>query len=450
MPAISKPGRACALVMAIASSTASAGQLDYTLYAGVSHSDNVNLSPSRPISQNILAPGVNFDFTQQGSTIQANVAGTLEYRDYLGSAFDNQTLAQLAGQVNWSVLPQRLDFTVQDFAGVQPLSTLSSNAPNNQQQTNVVVLGPTLYFRLGNTMRGQAELRYINSDASKTKAFNSSRGEAALRVIKDLSETDQLSANVQSQHVNFNNANAVSGTGSSLSNPDYNHNEIFGRYVSRLAHLDIDAALGWSQIDFHAAPSISSPLLRLTLGWQPTMRSNFSITASRRYSDAAADMIMPVQTRADAGARIEPTPFSPLGINTGDSVINSEVYLDRRLEGTYAFSTDRLALTVSPLYSHRSYLNDPSFDQTARGASGGLNYRLSERLSLLALADTERLTYRVLQRRDRTSDYEIGLNARETPHWSYRITLTHRQRHSTAAGEGYSENEIYFGVEFRR
>jgi len=95
-------------------------------------------------------------------------------------------------------------------------------------------------------------------------------------------------------------------------------------------------------------------------------------------------------------------------------------------------------------------VNDASFDQTERGGTAGLNYRLTERLSLRAAAETQHLDYRALQRRDRLSDYEAGLLLRETPHWSYRLTLTHRQRSSNVAGEGYSANEIYFGVEFRR
>ncbi|HEY8682912.1 MAG TPA: hypothetical protein VIM06_07055, partial [Rhodanobacter sp.] len=372
------------MALATTAGTASAAQFDYTAYAGIEHSDNVNLSATNPISQNTLTPGINFTFTQQGADIQANVAGTLEYRDYLGGAFDNQTLAQLSGQVNWTVLPQRLDFTVQDFAAVEPLSTLSSNAPDNQQQTNVVSLGPTLHFRLGNTLRGQAELRYINSDASKTKQFNSSRGEAALRVFKDLNETDQLSGNIESQHVHFNNTTngTAQGPGDLASNPDYSRNELFGRYTSKLAHFDIDAALGWSQIDFHAAPSASSALFRMTLGWRPTPRNSFSITAARQFSDAAEEMmLLPGQTLVGTDTSAPITPVGPTGINTGNSVIDPQVYLDRRLEGTYTFTDERLTLSVSPLYSQLHYLNLPTFDQTSRGASGGLNYRLGQRLS---------------------------------------------------------------------
>ncbi len=443
------PLRALVLAMALASGTAVAGQLDYSAYTGIEHTDNVNLSASQPISQNILSPGINFSFLQQGSTIQANIVGALEYRHFMGNAFDDQTLAQLNGQLNWTVLPQRLDFTVQDFAGVQPLSTLSSNTPANQQQTNVVTLGPTLHFRLGNTVHGQGELRYVSSDASRTKEFNSSRGLAALRLIKDLNPTDQLSLNLESQHVNYAERANPGSTGNF--NPNYNSNAVYVRYLSQLAHLDIDAAVGWSQLDFHGAPTESSPLLRLTVGWQATPHSNFSITGARQYSDATQDLMTPpaqiLVDPATAGGYAGPGSG---GINTGDSVINQQVYLDRRLEATYTFATARLDLTLSPFYGRRSYPNEGSFDQTERGVSGGFSYKLTRRLSLLAYADVRRLTYQALQRRDRTSAFQVGLNAVQTRHWSYQLSLTHRERSSNVPDAGYRENGIYFGVSYRR
>jgi hypothetical protein len=454
---------AMALAGVMASSATAAAQFDYTLYAGIEHTDNVNLSATNPISQNVLIPGLAFNFSQQGSTLQANLAGALEYRDYLGNTFGKQTLGQLTGQVNWTVIPQRLDFTVQEFAGVQPVSTLSSDSPNNQQQTNVLTLGPTLHFLLGDALRGQAELRYINSDASRTKAFNSSRGEAALRLFRDLSPTDQLSLNIESQHVNFYDGSSglndtVDGNpvdpnqlfDNTLDNPNYTRNEVFVRYLSKLTHFTIDTSLGWSQINFSKAGSVSNPLVRLTLGWQPTFRSSFSITAAREYSDAAEDAMEPGAIVVDANALPNSTPANPVGIETGNSVIDPQVYLDKRLEGTYAFTSDRVTLSLSPLYRQRDYLNNPTFNQTGRGGSGGLDYHLNTRLTLQAFADGESVTYHALSRRDRTSEYGIGLSDRTTAHWGWRLSLTHRQRDSNVADQGYRDNEIYLGVIFRR
>lgn len=423
---------AVTLALGAMSGMASAAQLDYTLYAGIEHSNNINLSSVNPISENILTPGLSFNFVQQGSTLQVNAVGNFEYEDYLNNHFGNQTLGELSAQANWTIVPQRLDMAFDDYAGVEPVDQLASNAPGNQQQTNVLVLGPTLHFRLGDTFRGQAELRYINSYASKTTEFNSSRGEAAFRVFKDLSVTDQLSANVETQRVAFSD---------STGGPDYNRNEVFGRYVSTLAKFNADIALGWSQLSFDRNGSDSAPLARLTFGWQPTLRSSLSLAAAYQYADAAEGLILP------PGQQLAPTPE---GINSGSAVTDSQVYLERRLELTYSFRAERFSFSVAPLFDKLDYINDTTFNQTGKGGSISIDYRLRPTLTLSGFGTAERLTYESLDRLDKTYRYGVDLSEQWTPHWSWHVALTRQLRTSDAIGQSYNENEIYFGVVFRR
>lgn len=433
MPASIKPVRAITLLFAASSAAASAAQLDYTLYTGIEHSDNIALTTTNQISQNVFTPGLTFTFDQQGSTIQANATGVLEYRDFLGRSISNQTQAQLAGQANWTIAPERLDLTIQDYAGIEPVNTLISNAPSNEQQTNVFALGPTLHFNLGSALRGQAELRYIDSYAQKNNDFDSQRGSAALRVLEDLSPTDQLSANIESQHTDFSNSD----------NSNYTRNELFGGYVRKLAHIDFNVALGWSQLDFEqgGTRNASSPLARLTLNWYSTSRSTITLAAVYEYTDAAQAMLSePGQLISEPGRTI----------NIGNAVINSQVYLDRHLQLTYGFRTERVTLSIAPIYSKLDYINDPSFNQTQRGGTLNLDYRLRPTLTLSAFANAERLVYNNLSRRDNTYNYGIDLSQQWTPHWSWRASLLHQRTSSTALNASFSENEIYLGVVFRR
>lgn len=442
MPVSKKFGCAAAtVVLTAATGVASAAQFDYTLYAGIEHSDNVDLSPTNPISQNMLIPGINFSFVQAGSTVQANVAGNLEYRDYLGNDFSNQLFAQLAGQVNWTLLPQRLDLEIDDFAGVQPVASLATNSPDNQQQTNVLSIGPTFHFMLGQTFRGQAELRYINSTAQTTKDFNSEREQGALRIFKDLSATDQLSVNLESQHVDFEN----DGGG-----PNYDRDQIFGRYTSKLANFDIDAMAGWSRIRYDQAKDASTPLAQISVSWHPSLSNSFTAVAGRQYSDAAEDMM------------VQPGQFSPVpigdistggggrGISTGDAIVSSQVYVEQRFEAIYAYTSERLTFRVAPLYRKLGYLNDPTFDEKGRGGSLGIDYRLRPQLLLSAFANEETLNYQFLDRRDKRTAYGLSLSGQRTPHWGWRLSFAHQQQSSTDATQTFHENEIYFGVIFKR
>lgn len=430
--------RTIGMALFIASANAAAADFDYSLRTGIDHSDNINLSNSQPISQNVLVPGVNFSFQQQGSVLQANVVGNVEYRDYLGNAFDSQTLAQLGGQANWTVLPQRLDFTVLDYAGIQPLSTLSTNVPNNQQQTNVLALGPTLHFRLGDTLRGEADLRYTNTYAAKTRQFDSSRGTAALRFIKDLSPTAHLSANIDTERVTFQD---ISG------GPSYSRSEVFGRYVSQLSHVDLDAAAGWSRVNFSGLPDSTTPLLRLRLAWRATPENTFAIAAARQISDSAQDLI----DQAGQVAAIGPVvaPIQP-NIDVGSAVISSGVYIERRIEASYLFVGKRLTFVLAPLYNKLSYINYSAPSQTGRGGRAGLDYRLTEQSTLSAFANTANVHYTSLDRTDRTTNYGVGVTSRRTQHWSVTLSLSHGLRSSTEPGQGYQVNEVYLGFIYRR
>ena len=426
--------RAVAAALTFAVGTASAGQLDYNLYAGAEQSDNINLASQHPVSQSVLIPGLNFVYDQQGADLKAHVLGNLEYRNYPGGKFNDQTQLELAGQAAWTLAPERLDLTVQDYAGVQPLDTLASNAPGNQQQTNVFAIGPVVHFRLGDSLRGQGELRYIDSHAEKTHQFDSRRGQAALRVLKDLSPAEQLSFNLDTERVDLYNDATTS---------NYSRHELFGRYTSKLAHFDLDVALGASQIDFDRADTHtqSSPLARVSADWRASQRSTFTLSATRQYADAAQDMMLRPGEAALGNTH---------GINTGDAVVSSQVYLERTLELTYALHTERLTLSVSPRYRKLGYSGDTTFDQSGRGGNLAIDFRLRPALTLSAFAEDETLSYQTLDRRDRTLIAGIGLTDQWTRHWSWRASLLHQRRNSNVADQGFHENQIYFGVVYKR
>lgn len=429
---------ALGLMLAIVSSSVSAAQFDYGWRVGVGHTDNIGLDEANQTSQNVLVPGFDFSYQQQGSNLQANIAGNLEYRKYLGNAFDNQTLTQFAGQATWNVVPQRLDFTVLDVASVQPLSTFSSNVPDNQQQTNVLTLGPTLHFRLNETLRGQAELSYTNSRASKTSEFNSARGTLALRLLKDLTPSTQLSANAETERVTFGQGNT---------SPPYNRTQLFMASVSHLSQFDVNAALGWSRILFDHADAVDSPLIRLALAWRASPRSTLSLRAARQYSDTAQDLLAELGQNSGMAAATAPLPSN---IGSGNAVVSSQVYIERRLEAGYAYNGTLLSLTIAPLYRKLDYVNDFASNQVGHGGSVGLNYRLRPRLSLAAFANTESRRYESLMRTDRNSNFGVTLTNQQTEHWSWNVMLTRHLRSSTAADASYHANEIYLGVAYRR
>ncbi|WP_233842638.1 outer membrane beta-barrel protein [Dyella sp. 2HG41-7] len=456
MPASITLARAMTLALAAVPGALWASQFNYSIFGSIEHSDNITLSDNNPVSQNVFTPGFNFSYSQLGSILQANVSGTFQYNDYLGNQFANQTQTQLAGQANWTVLPKRLDFTVEDYAGVEPVDSLASNAPNNRQQTNVLSLGPTLHLQFGTVMRAQVELHYLNSYASKVKDFNSSRGSAAFRLFRDLNPTDTLSLNAESERVRFDNGfsvESVDGVSETIPTPNYTRDEAYARYTSTLAHLDIDVLGGWSRIDFDHAHGDSKPMGKVNVQWQFSPHQSLTAYGAYQFSDAAQDMFLQPGQSVVNVLDENPTDFlyNPGGgISTGNLVIDSEVYLERTLQATYTYHDERLQLSVTPSYDKLGYLNNPTFDQSTRGGTISLNYRLTPNTALTGFINAEKLKYTSFVRTDKTYRYGVDLGHQMTPHWSWHVSYIRQIRNSDAVAQSYHENEVFFSVVFRR
>lgn len=423
--------RLAAALLAVLAAPAGAVQLDYTLELGLLHSDNINLSQDDPVSQNVAIPAINFTLSQEGATVQALVRGVAEYRNYLGNAFDDEFRGQLDGIVNWTLLPERLTWTFQDALGLQPINVLQADTPTNLQQTNVFATGPTFRFRLNPVLRGQAELRYVDSYAEETAEFNSRRLLGALRLFHDLSSTSEISGNLQTERVDFDEDGIER----------YTRYDLFARYTSHLAVLDLDTVLGYSRFDYRDRDDRSGLLARATLGWRPSARSTFNVTLMRQYSDAATDMMADPAAIGTGGT----------GIVIGDVSIDSGVYLEERVDVGYAYTGERLGLHVVPYWRKLDYEQESrGVDQRGSGINGEISYRFRPQLRGGFVLAAERRDFIGMDRRDDDSRYGLFLTQQWTRHWAWRLDLLRGKRDSTGDGADFDDSQAYLRVSYTR
>lgn len=427
--------RTLACTLAAGSVAAHAYELNYSLETALGYSDNINQSEIDPAGQSVLIPRLKFDVRENGSYLLAHASGQVEYRDYLGGAFSNELRGQFAGVATWFILPQRLSFNFEDYAGVEPVNIFAPNAPNNQQQVNVATLGPTFNFRIQQTLNGQAELRLTSNTASQSKDFNSNRGFAAVRAIKDLSPLKKLSGNVEAQHVHFTDRSG---------GPDYSRYDAYARYQSTLTQLDLDLALGGSRVNFaNGSGDRSGWLGRGSLSWRVTPSNTLAVSALRQYSDASQDLI------ADPSALLALTTAAN-GITPGSTPITSHVYVEKRVGASYVFHTERFLFRAEPYYKTLDYLLDPSFNQDVHGAVAGISYRPRPLWTLAFDATEETRDYTSVARRDEDLRFDLSFVDRVTRQWSVRLDLIRNQRNSDAVGQSYRENAAYVTAIFTR
>ena len=426
--------RSTAFALAAFAVPAPAWQINYSVDMAAGYSDNINQSSIDPQGTALLIPRLNFDATEAGEVLQARATGQVEYRAYLDGDFSNELRGQVAALATWIIFPKRLLFDFEDYAAVEPVNVLQPNAPGNQQQTNVFTLGPTFQFRLWQTLNGQAELRFTNSTASETKEFNSNRGLAALRAIKDLSPLDKLSLNLEYQDVHFTD---VSG------GPDYTRADGFLRYEKKLTELDIDIAGGYSQLNFaDNAGSDSGPYGRAVATWHATPSNTFTVGALRHYADASQDLIIDPAALAAS--------ISGGGIVVGSTAINSEVYLEKRFDAGWQYKSARWGVYVDPYYKRLRYLLDPALDQNTHGVLAGISYKPRPLWTLAFDAYEEARDYTSLVRRDEDIRLDLSFTDQLSRHWGYRVDLIRNQRNSDAIDQGFRENVGFFTLIFTR
>jgi hypothetical protein len=444
MALLRSAGYALALAALLACTQALAAKLDYAIDLGIEHNDNINLSATDPVTENVLRPSLGFSFDEAGSTVQARVDGVVEYHDYLNGTYANEFRSQLGGHVNWVMLPERLAFVVDDFLGVLPVDTLAANTPSNLQQTNVFVAGPNLAFRLGASTRGLAELRYANSYAEVTKEFDSQRFSSALRVIRDLDPTSQLSGNLQAEHIETTHAD---------SGPSYDRYSLYGRYARKLRLFDFGVDLGYTWLSSSGSGrDHNHPLLRANAAWRPSERSTFSATLADQYIDAASSMVDTIPTL------ITLTPATPLttSVSTGSAIVTSAPYQERSVYGTYAYHGDHLTFGISPYYAKLNYLDANLYllafnsNQINRGAVVDGGWLLRPELTIGLAANIGATHYLDIDRTDRNRTYVAYLRQQLARHWGWRAELTHYRRSSTAAGQNSDQNIIFVALVYTR
>jgi hypothetical protein len=430
-------------------SSAQSVQIEYVAGVAVEHNDNINLSETAAVGDTILKPTLAFTLDQSGSTVQAAANGIFEYRDFLQGRFGDDFLGQLNGRMNWSAIPERLNIGIEDYLGVQPINQLAPNTPGNQQQTNVFAVGPTLNFRIGPTVRGQAELRYTNSYAEETDQFNSDRVSAALRAIRDLSAGSTLSANLVDERIRFRDSDL---------NPNYSRYSAFGRYTRKWTRFDLTTDFGYSWIDYSgnslAVRDRNDALARANLDWHLSDRSTLTLDVAHQLSDAASSLLTGATIGTETGNPI------PAQIATGSAATTSAPYLENRVDFGYAYRGPRASFTIAPYFRKLDYgaadsgdSVDPSgqsINQTARGASVTASWLLRPLLGIGVLANGENLRYDGLAREDKTWTVQAFIRQQLTPHWSWRADLTRYERNSNAAGQSANQNIVSVQVTYAR
>lgn len=414
------------------------GRFEYSAGLDVEHDTNINLSQSNPVSQDVLSPMFAFTYSEQGSVLEAHAAGHVAYRDYLGGAFSDEFTGTASGVFDWHILPNRLDWMLEDYVGYQPVNVLANNTPNNQQQTNVFVTGPTLRAHFTDELRGQFDLRYANSYAEQTRDFNGDRLGGVARLIDLLGSADTLTGNLGFQSVRYDNTPDTN---------DYDRTDAYGSYVRTGPHSRLEADLGYTWLNFGGnAEDHSGIFLRATGRYDFSESTSGTLALSRTFSDAVQFL------------QVDPSQVGQVVIGSGlnGALVSPSVYQEDRIAGSIDQTGETYTISFAPYWYRDDYLNpqdqinDSGLNLRAYGFYATYSYRIQADLTLGAFIGTERRSYTDFDRNDKDYDYGLTLGWQMAQHWAWRVALSREIQSTNAPNLSYNGNILLVGLTYSR
>ncbi|MFT3761960.1 MAG: hypothetical protein QM761_04950 [Pseudoxanthomonas sp.] len=412
-----------------------ATRLDYQAGISYLHSNNITLSDTDRISENVLMPSLDFTMRQDGSAVQMSVDGSLQYLMFENDLFKDNLRGDLNGRLNWVISPERMHWVVEDYLSEQPVSTLSGYSLTNQQRVNVFVTGPSFFARLSPTTLAQADLRYSDTYAEDIAAFDGDRYNGAVRVIRELTPNQKFSFNAEATRVRYEGATASF---------DYDREDAYVGYEAKSSALDLSLQAGYTRVEPKGdGDRKSDPLLRAEATWQATPRSTVHVRASHEYADTTQTLIADAIVPGAPGVTA-PNPNGPL------MQVGPDAFRQTRFDGDYTYDSERVRFAVQPYYARVHYFNGVDMDQDIHGALASLDYTLRPGWRMTAVVSDQRRELNSLDRKDTDRSAGLALGRDFSRHWIGRVEIQRRERNSSEPGQSYSENAVIISFHYRR
>ena len=413
----------CELTFAQGSGRTATPELyELTLELGVQHSDNRPRTDPPGPSETALVPRAILDLSRSGHRMSLRAAGHVEQRIPLDGPFGNEFLANMAARLNWHLIPESLDWVVENVTSGAPRDLTEQDTPENRQHTNVFSTGPQWTIRPAAPWSGLLDMRYIHSYAEDSDAFDSDRVALTARALRRLGGGRLLSAGVEATGVRYHEDEFAA--------EDYDRLDLVGRYRTTRAELDMDIAAGRTRIDVDRGERFERNLVRLRLIWNIDDRHRLVTRAGHELSDSVRQLATGIE-QLDL----------PLAVNRWLPVGNV-IYVFDHVSLGWLFRHDFLDTSLTVASRDYQFELDPLLDFEDHAINLGLIWRLGRTMALESELRLQQRRFQRDSRRDNDGRLSLFLTRQFNPRWSGRIGAVHFQRDSNIVGQDSRENIV--------
>jgi hypothetical protein len=392
---------------------------------GLEHSDNVTRLATDEQSESVGLAHLALGYDVARPRLEGRIGADVSYRHYLDNTYDDDVLGGANALLNWSIVPERLLWWVEDNYGQVAADRRLPDTPANREDFNYFSTGPDLILPIGARTEVQVSGRW-SAGYYGTSIQSSQNTEGRLGLARLLSESNSVSINASVENIEYDEE--LLGK--------YRITEGYARFEGTGARTTLSLDAGYTEAE-HGEDTSSGPLLRLELSREITSRTTFSLSGGTEFADTALAFRI---SQDSAG----------VGPQNQDAIPATDAF---RL--TYAYlglhtTRERTEYGITA-YGHKEG-HETTAELDRRRVGVGLNWtrQLSARMDLSVRGDYGKERFDV---DDFTSDeWSAGaaLGWRLTSNVSLRLSVDHFVGTGDGELRDYEENRAYVGVRYTR
>lgn len=407
----------------ILTGSAAVAENSFQVNAGLGQSDNIRKTETDKQDETIASAGLGFSVFQNSKRLYTNAIADLAYLDYLHNTYDREVVGNLSGVVNVRFVPERFEWIFQDNFGQVSSDPFAPVTPDNRQNINFFTTGPDFSLAFGSVTRTTLSGRYSKVDYEQTPSDND-RYSVALSLAHDLSSATEVSANAQTEKVNFD-ANAGA---------DYRREEAYGRYAINGSRTRGSVDLGYTRLK-RTSGDESGALARLEVARRTSPSSILTLRLGREFSDAGSSF------RLQQG-------LGEVSLDPQAGAQTSNPFVNEYLTVAWDFARQRTGFGVSVSYFDENYEQLAIFDQSRTMGNVYIFRDLSPRLRWQVNGAYSKDDFKNAAGDYREIDASTSLLWRIGPRLSVSLRYERFDRSSDLPGGGYVENRGWLQLQY--
>lgn len=409
-----------------------AAQSDWGVGLAMVYNTNINRVETSGPSELTQVLGGGFAYTENSADLNARVYAQVNFRHFYRRTNTDDTIGILDGAIAWTILPQRLAWTVENVFRQLAVGVTAPIAPSNLTKSNTFSTGPDLTYPLNSTNTFALGARYGRFDVQDSNA-DTRRYTAYARGLHRISPQSTFSANFEAARVYFEPGAQVF--------PDVYRQDLFGRYDTQSGTGGLTIDVGTTSVTPTGGEKVSgNRLVRLTVFEALSPRSLIRLAYVDQVSDTYTDMLAGLSASTIGREAV----LAPTAVN----IATSDLY-DAKT-GVLAYVNKGAGRFDFTLQGRRRQVDFATLDQDYHetGLRFEGNWVLSGATQLRAFADTARRTYDSFTRQDIESIFAVSMEFKLNRSVTLGAYTDRSARQSSVEGSSYVDNRIYLAVAY--